>query len=452
MKRLFLYVLLLIVLVALCIWFKMRWGVWFGNPPEEPYKALSHPGRVLLTFGDMDELSRNISWQCDSVLRTSHAELVCLCDSDTMSIEAKGEVFRSRQGVAAYYVARLRNLKPDCQYAYRAVTDGMTSPWYSFHTYPEGRSRLSFLYVGDVQDTMMGQANKYLREALQHHPESEFILCGGDLTERPTNQHWVETFRDVDSISQAMPLLAVTGNHDYLKGIVRRLEHRFPLILSYFLDSAVGENMVYSLRYGKAELFLLDSNRELPYLWTQRRWLENRLRESRALWKILVLHHPLYSIKGYNNLIQRWVFEPLVRKYKVDLVLQGHEHAYARMTGHTDAGIPTTPVYTVSHCSPKNYRIQFNDSFDKFGISSRYYQTVELREDTLVLAAYEVYGHQLYDSLLIIKQNDKAFIEDYGQSIPEYLEYTPNPNKKKDLKFARRIQAYKLKKSQHKDR
>lgn len=443
--RLMKYILPVLILIGLVVWITKRWGVWFGNPPEEPYTAPMVPAHVLLTFGDGEEESRRVSWQCDSILRPSRLEVLCEGDSlgDTMRIEARGEVFRSRRGVSAYYSAPLcRELKPDRSYLYRAVTNGKASPWYRFRTYAPGRTRWAFLFVGDVQDTLRGQANRFLREALSRHPRSEFVLCGGDLTERPTNQHWEETFRDVDSVAQAMPLLCVTGNHDYLKGLLRRLERRFPLILSYFLGSAIGDNMVYSLRYGSAEFFLLDSNRELPYLWTQRRWLEEKLRRSHARWKILVLHHPLYSIKGGNNLIQRWVFDPLVRKYGIDLVLQGHEHAYARMTARDGEGHPTTPVYTVSHCSPKNYRIRFSDRFDRFGISSRYYQTVEFREDTLVLSAYEVYGHTLYDSLHIVKQDGASRIEDLGQGIPEYLEYTPRPGKKKDLRFARRIQAY----------
>ena len=443
------YLVPLLVLVVLMIWVIKRWKVWFGNPPEEPYTALSCPDRVLLTFGDEKEENRNVSWQCDSVVKPSYVELVSLTDSDTMRVEAQGEVFQSRCGRAAYYVARLRNLKSDCRYAYRAVTDILASSWYHFQTYPVGRSSFSFLYVGDVQDTLYGQANRFLREALARHPQSEFLLCGGDLTERPADQYWTEAFRDVDSVAQAMPLLTVTGNHDYLKGLVRRLERRFTLVFSYFLDSEVGRNQVYSLRYGSAEFFLLDSNRELPYLLTQRRWLEKRLQESQARWKILVLHHPLYSLKGRNNLVQRWVFDGLIRKYGVDLVLQGHEHAYARMTNIDKKLIcKTTPVYTVSHCSPKNYRIQFDKRFDKFGISSRYYQTVEVKEDSLVLAAYEVYGHQLYDSLLIVKHGagEKGHIIDLGQDIPEYLEYVPDPHKKKDLKFAKRIKEYQKRK------
>lgn len=136
-------------------------------------------------------------------------------------------------------------------------------------------------------------------------------------------------------------------------------------------------------------LFLLDSNRELPYLLTQRDWLKTQLQQSRARWKIVVLHHPLFSIRSASrNLIQRWVFNSLLEDYGVDLVLQAHEHNYARMTAHED-GVATTPVYTVSHCSPKNYDLYQNERYDRFGTESRYYQTIDLSGDTLTMATYE---------------------------------------------------------------
>lgn len=436
--------LALSLMVALAAWVTSRWSVWFGNPEEVSVEPLMTPSHVLLTFGDDDELSRNISWQCDTVMRPSILELVCLEDGDTVSIEAQGEVFASRKGKAAYYVARLRQLKPDCHYRYRVVSGSGQSPWYEFRTYNPNRNKFSFLFVGDVQDTIDGIANRLLIDAWAHHPEVEFLACGGDLIERPANQYWAETFRTLDSIGQTMPLLNVTGNHDYLKGVIQRLERRFPLVFSYFLDSKVGDNMVYTLNYGNAQIFVLDSNREFFYLWTQRQWLEEQLAESKSKWKILIVHHPLYSIKSKNNAIQRWMFEDLVDRYHVDLVLQGHEHAYARMIrGFTKNNHPAIPVYTVSHCSPKNYRIHFDERFDKFGISSRYYQTVSVSGDTLKMATYDANTHALYDSLLMIDTgNWQHLVIDLGKDIPENLKFTPDPDNKKDRKFAERIQEY----------
>lgn len=99
MKKLKLGIGLVIVIVLGC-WMASRWHTWFVEEDEEAYVVSSSPVHVLLTFGDAQPLSRNVSWQADSVLRPSWLELVCLADSDTIRVEAQGEVFRSRGGQA----------------------------------------------------------------------------------------------------------------------------------------------------------------------------------------------------------------------------------------------------------------------------------------------------------------------------------------------------------------
>ena len=444
-KRLIRTGIAVIILAGLGIWINSRWDAWFRNPEEPPYAPLKEPGRIMLTFGDKDQLSRNISWQCDStVADSSFAELADTLAKDTMRVAAQGEIFQSRSGKAAYYVARLRNLKPDCYYSYRVCTNGIYSEWHNFRTHNLSTKKdFSFIYTGDVQDTINGVANQYLKTALAQHPRTEFFVFGGDLTERPIDAYWQETFDGLDSIRQHYPVLNVTGNHEYLKYVIRRLEKRYSLVFSYFLDSMIGENQVYTLKYNNMQFFLLDSNRELPYLWTQRQWLKEELEKSDAQWKIVVLHHPLYSIKGkHNNMMQRTMFNSLIQKYHVDLVLQGHEHAYARMTMHDENGKATTPVYTVSHSSPKSYRIDFDGRFDKFGIESRFYQYVRAHGDTLSVNAYRFPSGELYDSLDIVKNASGTSIIDNGKNIPEYLEFKSSGSEK-DCRYMKRINKYK---------
>ena len=148
MKKKVKWLLILFVILGLTLWVGSRWSAWFHNPEEPPYAASPTPHRILLTYGDKDGLSRNISWQCDSVVKPSWVELICLDDTlnaPPSTLPASGEVFVSRSGKAAYYVARLRHLQPGRQYAYRAVTDGKCSPYYTFRVLPPERNRLSFL-------------------------------------------------------------------------------------------------------------------------------------------------------------------------------------------------------------------------------------------------------------------------------------------------------------------
>lgn len=443
MKRKLRYLIIAVILIGVNVWIVERWDAWFAIPDEGPYVPEVRPERLMLTFGNEAELSRNISWRCDTVLKESFVEL-SLGEQPIQQVKANGEIFESRAGKAAYYVCKLRELLPDTTYKYRVCSGGEYSAWYTFQTYPLNRDRFTFLYIGDVQESDGKSVNELLsKKASVHNPE--FLVCGGDLTERPADNYWDESFKTLDSMAQVMPILTATGNHDYLKSIPRKLEKRFSLTFSYFLDSMEGENHVYSLRYGNAELFVLDSNREINYLWEQRQWLVEKLQESSAYWKILVLHHPLHSVRGKTyNLIQRWMFDDVVKEYGIDVVLQGHEHAYARMSNLNENEQKVTPVYLISHCSPKHYRIKFDNKFDRYGISSRYYQIINVLSDTLSIAAYELNSNELYDSVSILKSDvdKKGMIIDYALNIPENMSFSPRPESKKDNDYEERILEY----------
>ena len=400
-KRKIIWTVLAVLIVGIGVVCCLRWRSWFGQPDELPYTPSVCPSRVLLTPGNSGELSRNVSWQCDSVLHDSFLEYFDLSDSTSVKrLNATGEVFASRAGKSAYYHVRLDSLAPDCRYAYRVTTNGRASQWYDFRTYTTGNRDFSFVYVGDVQDTLGLRAQKHLRQAFTLHPDAELLVCAGDLTERPRDADWAQTFVAVDSLCNSIPLLNVTGNHDYLKGLPAKLERRFPLVFSYFLDSMEDGNMVYRLRYANAEFFLLDTNRWIFDLFSQRSWLKKALAESDAKWKIVVLHHPLYSLRGKTrNLMQRWLLADIIEEGDVDLVLQGHEHNYGRMTPDGNE----RPIYLISHCSPKNYPHKNDKIFDKTHFNSRYYQYIRTHGDSLTVEAHEVETDSLIDAFSIVK-------------------------------------------------
>ena len=60
----------------------------------------------------------------------------------------------------------------------------------------------------------------------------------------------------------------------------------------------------------------------------QIKWLTNALQNSKATWKIVVGHHPLYSAgkrKGKTQDMENR-FKHIFNTYKVDAYLSGHEH------------------------------------------------------------------------------------------------------------------------------
>ena len=409
-RKILVRVLCALLLIVLAIWIGSRWNVWFGNPPEPPYEVAQTPDRVLLTFGNEGELSRYVTWMCDTVVDPEARLLLAEAD-DTVSVEAVGEVFVSRSGQAAYYRAHISGLAPDQEYRYAVQSHGTQSPWYGFRTSDPSACQFSFLYLGDVQDTIGGITNQLLRKAVRLHPEVEFVAFGGDLTERPMDKYWAETFRSIDSICTAMPVLNITGNHDYLKYVVRRCERRFSLVFPYFLqgmEERNDANHLWYFTYHNTDFVMLDSDRGIGFLWSQRQWLQQVLAASTSPHCIAMLHHPLYSVKRKNNNLEvRWMFDDLLREAAVDLVLQGHEHAYTHctasdrpFTGH-DCTCP--PLYVVSHCSPKNYRIHPDHRFSPVLNDSRYYQVITVDDKAVTLKAYDANNDIMIDSVRVTK-------------------------------------------------
>lgn len=128
---------------------------------------------------------------------------------------------------------------------------------------------------------------------------------------------------------QGIPCYAVLGNHDLAFGLQ-------DFELNYTLFHMQGRRY-YSQVFGDhlVEAFMLDSNTLQSEEGDneQVEWLKKALETSQATWKIVVLHHPIYSsaqkFPGTPSLIER--LEPLLISHGVSLVLQGHNHLYERL-------------------------------------------------------------------------------------------------------------------------
>ncbi len=411
--------LILVVVVSIC---KKRWVVWFHNIPEAHYVLTDKPQRVVLTFGNDGKLSRNVSWMCGGVSKQAKLEYTQVGSGDTLFINGHSKFFQTQGGFSYANWAKFKDLVGGSTYSYRVWNDNRSSNWFSFTVQSDSINHFSFVFLGDVQDTLHGKTQEFMENIRSRYPSVDFYMLAGDFAERPMNCYWEEAYKSVDSIAPTKPVIASPGNHEYVKGLVRVLEERFVYTFSYLLESRVDNNTVFSMDYNDATIITLDSNRDPWFLFSQRKWLENKLKSSTKKWKIVMLHHPVYSIRGkINNSLIRWMFDGLFRQYKVDLVLQGHEHNYARMTNKNSANEMTTPVYLVSHASPKIYDLYFNDKYDRFGTNHRFYQIIDVRGDTLQLKTY-LEDNSLYDNVEIVKNMTGTQVLDKAHHIPEILE------------------------------
>jgi predicted phosphodiesterase len=149
--------------------------------------------------------------------------------------------------------------------------------------------------------------------------DPDFILHTGDLVARGTDYSlWSrEFFKPAECYLDHIPFFSVLGNH----------EQDGTNYLNYF--DLPGNKLWYSFDSGPVHVLALDFRSEKANQ-AQYKFARKDLLSSRAPWKLVVLHTPLYNIGGHASDWGHAVYLPLFHEAKVDLVLGGHSHMYER--------------------------------------------------------------------------------------------------------------------------
>lgn len=182
------------------------------------------------------------------------------------------------------------------------------------------------LRMAVIGDTGTGSKSQFdiaqrLVEARQAFPFDLVLMLGDNMygSERPQDfeKKFERPYKDL--LDAGVKFYAALGNHD-------DREQRF-----YKLFNMNGE-LYYTFKAPRQNVrfFVLESS----YMdRKQLDWLERELKASTDPWKIVYMHHPLYSsgeAHGSSTSL-REVLEPLFIKYNVSVVFAGHEHFYERI-------------------------------------------------------------------------------------------------------------------------
>ena len=347
-------VILGVVGLLLCGWIAERWDVWFGKHIEPEFQLTESVVGVQLTIGNNPMEERIVSWRSrgDSLLlRDETVRLIWTSEKDTIYPKVNKKWIKSEGGEAIYYWSKVK--VKEGLYRYAIETIDTITPYYS--TKVDYGDSLSLLIVGDVQDKRYDARTDSAVMRLKKDYDADFVLQLGDLIDRPHQEKWDLYFRSFEPLRTEVPMISIVGNHDYHKGINKYPDERFFYTFPYFLDEKHDAPMIgcCDLNFGNTILFILDSNQPVWRQLEQRKWLKNKFEntpdEAR---KIVALHHPLRSARSrFNNLIVRWMYEGLVKKYEVEFVLAGHEHTYYVLNKEETGGYEQI----ITNFSQKNY-------------------------------------------------------------------------------------------------
>jgi len=370
------------------------------------------PDRVILGITEDPSTSMSVNWRTSTSATDSVAEIAEAGDGpdfvkSARKVKAASETLKTDINVAQFHTVKFSGLKPDTMYAYR-VGDGKNwSEWNQFRTAKASAEPLTFIYVGDAQSNIYSLWSRVIRAAYSSAPDTRFILHAGDLiNRRERDAEWGEWFYGAGWINAKVPLVAVPGNHEYGRGPDgnRQLSTHWRPQFALPENGPAGleESCYYSDIQGLRVIGLNSNEKQKE----QAEWLEKVLSNNPNRWTVITFHHPIFSAsRGRDNKELRELWKPLFDKYKVDMVLTGHDHTYGRsnLVSGSNVRADTGTVYVVSVSGPKMYDLNPQDWMERSAARTQLYQVIHIDGNTLRYESRTARGI-LYDAFDLVKE------------------------------------------------
>ncbi len=438
----------------------------------DEYPPSQTPDRIILTWSDDPATSQSVTWRTNTLVQKAWAEIApadptpdFLLNTDT--IIATTTPLSSNLNRANYHSVTFTGLEPNTTYIYRVGNGVYYSEWLQFKTAEDKEAPFSFLYFGDAQNEIKSMWSRCVRQAFITMPDVDFLLHAGDLVNRANNdQEWGEWFYAGGWIYGMKPNIATPGNHEYYRDEEnsRALSDNWCPTFTFPTNGPEGlEETVYYTDFQGTRIISLNSVAALldsVNMEKQKNWLEEVLTDNPNTWTVVTQHYPIYSTAlGRDNKELRTAFQPIFEKYHVDLVLQGHDHAYGR--GHNlsfgENPYYRGPTYVVSVSGPKMYNPGFGDWMEWAASNTQLYQLIKVDGNNLRYEAYTVMG-ELYDVFELHKKRN-GFTKFTDLTTPKMQEHLAISTKRLSRmseaeikKYREKIEAYKAKKMELMDK
>jgi hypothetical protein len=380
------------------------------------HAATGFPDRIVASPLQDGAAGFAVSWRTSPAVDAAVLEIVVAGDSPDMGsprrVRATTQALATENGDARYHHAVADGLDADTLYAWRVQGDRTWSAWYHTRTAPAAGAPLALLYFGDTQNQNTSLTTRVVREAMRHAPDARLALYAGDLVsggDGEDDNEWAEWFEANDPLTTSMVVAPAAGNHEYFEEYEDTPQERRVLGAHWPLQFALPANgadaarhTTYWFDYQDVRVVVIDgtSALDLGTAAAQAAWLDRVLSADPRPWNIVLTHQPFHSPRqGRDNVLLREHLLPVVKRHGVDLVLQGHDHTYARRG--PDAG--QTPLFLVSVAGAKQYRLSEHAraTMRPVGEDTQLFQVLRFDGDRLRYEARTATG-RLYDAFELV--------------------------------------------------
>ena len=279
---------------------------------------------------------------------------------------------------------------------------------------PDTQEGLRFFVIGDWGKGDTNQRNVAQAMAAEAfiHPIDFMISVGDNFYPKGVKSvkdpQWERSFENVYvDTNLKRDWYTAFGNHDYMGRIRAQLNyhkinprwktekrydsftkgipHSSDSVLVVFIDTNPFDGTLKGLRYNG----LGRQNKKAQLV-----WLDHVLGQSKAKWKIVVGHHPLFTT-GYRRgkmLDVRAAFLPVFEKYRVDVYFAGHDHdlQHQKPVGYTH--------YFVSGAGSEFRGVTTDSSMTKFAVGDFGFMGVQLTSNKLTVSMINSQNKQLYQA------------------------------------------------------
>ena len=281
------------------------------------------------------------------------------------------------------YETILPNLKPATSYYFKLGEDGEKI---KFKT-PDNKEGITFIAISDSQNKPK-VIEDGAKKIFNYNPD--FIVSAGDnVNDGFKAFSWDLTFFTpfVPNI-KGIPFITAMGNH----------EEESPLIKRY-----LGLERYYNTYlYKNLRIITLDTQTSFLKGSKQYEFIENTLKNNKSKWIIVVMHDSLYSYvpRHYSNLMAREILAPLFEKYRVDLVISGHNHVYERTKKINGIIYITLPSFGSNKPSKTGDEKDINSELQVFDMDG--FAIININNNQIRVKVEDITGKEI-DSFIITK-------------------------------------------------
>jgi len=264
------------------------------------------------------------------------------------------------------------------------------------------RDTLSFLLLGDIHNSL---TNDQLAALSERHSDIQFYAQLGDWMERPYMYYEQMMYQSLlGTRFDTLPIVAIPGNHEYLKGVVKTLpEHWKTLFPNPQNGPARFLGTSYYVDFPCMRLIAVNTDglQRMSDYTQVAFWVKKCLLDACDRFTIVMMHHPIYSTaEGRSNPLMWLAFHSAMRE--ADVVFSGHDHNYAHRTEHYKARFwkkeqPT--LFIGTNASNKKYPVKENRKYEASFSGAPVYEYISVTPDTLYIYTRNLITGELIDEV-----------------------------------------------------